>query len=124
MDTSLKSILDMMDSLISDAEAVSARNKVARKAEDLVSPAESLQHQTRISGAIERLAPPGSQYARTAKANENSIGIGVLDNLIAVLKALRADYAAGFLRSVTEIIRALRRTKQACIHEGSIKCHP
>ena len=53
---------------------------------------------TVVSATIDRLAPPNSPYRQTM--NE------VLANRIGALRALRRDYAAGYLRSVRNLVRA------------------
>ncbi len=60
---------------------------------------------------VERLAPPGSTYrASTADVPPSGGRVryrpGFLNRLRATLRALRADYAAGYLRSVNELIHA------------------
>ena len=59
--------------------------------------------------AIERLAPPGSRYVENARAYNKVLG-GFLGNalspLAGILQALRADYEAGYLQSVAELIHA------------------
>lgn len=63
---------------------------------------------TILAAAIERLAPRGSRYAENARAALKKHGENEAYNLIVlpgILKALRTDYEAGYLRSVYEIIR-------------------
>lgn len=62
---------------------------------------------TILAAAIERLAPPGSRYAENARAALKKYGENEANNLIVlpgILKALRTDYEAGYLRSVGEMI--------------------
>ncbi len=62
---------------------------------------------TILAAAIERLAPRGSRYAENARAALKKYGENEAYNLIVlpgILKALRTDYEAGYLRSVYEII--------------------
>ena len=62
---------------------------------------------TILTAAIERLAPRGSRYAENARAALKKHGENEAYNLRVlpgILKALRSDYEAGYLRSVHEII--------------------
>lgn len=62
---------------------------------------------TILAAAIERLAPPGSRYAENARAVLKKSGENEAHNLVVlpgILKALRIDYEAGYLRSIHEII--------------------
>jgi|SRR5579863_9888879 len=62
-----------------------------------------------LFAAIERLAPPGSSYAKSAKAHDpirgGNVGIA-LAPLVGILKALRTDYRAGNMQSVVELVHA------------------
>lgn len=63
----------------------------------------------RLSSTIERLAPDGSPYVRNAQAALKQFGVSNAYNvmtLLGILKALRADYAAGFLQRVQEFVHA------------------
>jgi uncharacterized protein (DUF2164 family) len=63
---------------------------------------------TLLFAAIERLAPPGSSYVKNAKDYErlrSNIGVA-LAPLAGILKALRADYDAGNLQSIVELVHA------------------
>ena len=62
---------------------------------------------TILAATIERLAPPGSRYTENARAALKKYGENEAYNLIVlpgILKALRSDYEAGYLRSIFEII--------------------
>ena len=62
-----------------------------------------------LFAAIERLAPPGSSYVRNAKRYEECLAgnIGVaLGPLRGILQAIKADYQAGYLQSVVELVHA------------------
>lgn len=64
---------------------------------------------TRMSAAIERLAPRGSRYLEEAMAVHKTWPItspGRLNLLAAILMALKADFEAGHLNSIIEIIHA------------------
>ena len=62
---------------------------------------------TRMLAAIERLTPAGSTYRQQAEDVRKAphIGSSVLD-LAGVLQALRDDYAAGYMKSIEELIHA------------------
>lgn len=63
--------------------------------------------------AIRRLSPPGSVYAASLKgheqalsnANQNYIFMG-FEAAVGMLQALRAEYEAGYLQSIVELIHA------------------
>ncbi len=64
---------------------------------------------TRVVAAIERLAPPNSVYIRNLKTTLptfDPIDVERIEPYVGILEALREDYAAGYLRSVTELIHA------------------
>ena len=61
--------------------------------------------------AIERLAPDGSTYragSKTLPSNPQMDGYSplALNYLAGILQALRADYEAGYLQSITELVHA------------------
>jgi len=107
MATSKEAVLTQIDA------ALAGVNQLARggRAEDLqgVGEATSSELITRLSAAIDRLAPPGSQYRDNAKATLQMYGVVNAYNipiLAGTLRALRADYAAGHLQRVEEIVQA------------------
>lgn len=64
---------------------------------------------TRLAAAVTRLAPEGSQYRETARFTLKSFGATNSYNipvLIGILQALRADYEAGYVQTVEELIHA------------------
>lgn len=64
---------------------------------------------TRLAATVDRLAPPNSQYRETVKSSLKKYGPAnayVVPILAGALKALRADYAAGHLQRVEEIVQA------------------
>lgn len=64
---------------------------------------------TRLAATIERLAPNGSRYRENAASILKSIGPSNSHNiryLAGILQALKDDIAAGYLRSVEELIHA------------------
>jgi hypothetical protein len=61
-----------------------------------------------LAATIDRLAPPGSQYRERAHAaieryGENPYNMKILPG---ILNALRADYEAGYLQAIHELIHA------------------
>ncbi len=63
----------------------------------------------RLAATIDRLAPPNSQYRENSKASLKSYGADNSYNLrvlAGILRALRADYAAGFLQKVESLVQA------------------
>ena len=64
---------------------------------------------TLLAATIERVAPPGSRYRENAQAALDEHGPGSAYSLATfpgILKALRADYEAGYLQGVHELIHA------------------
>lgn len=63
---------------------------------------------TRMLAVIERLTPAGSTYRQQAEDVRNlkvHMSVSIL-SLVGVLEAIRDDYAAGYLRSIEELIHA------------------
>lgn len=60
---------------------------------------------TRLSAAISRYAPPGSEYAKHAAAVGGHIGY-LVKHLGGILQALRADIEAGYMQTFEEIVHA------------------
>ena len=64
---------------------------------------------TRLAAVIERLAPPNSPYRDNAKASLKNLGADHAANipvLAGILRALRADFAAGHLHRVEQLVQA------------------
>jgi hypothetical protein len=64
---------------------------------------------TRLAATIDRLAPEGSRYKKNAHAALAKYGESNCYNiqlLVGILQALRADYEAGYLKTVEELIHA------------------
>lgn len=102
--------LQQIDALIAQYD-LSQRLSSGRGFDDLGGP-ELIGLLTRIKATVQRLAPPGTAYADeidsfVTKA-EKRLGSGLmaLEECASVLMALRADYAAGHLRSIKELIHA------------------
>lgn len=62
----------------------------------------------RCIAAIERLAPPNSAYVTQARAVNASTGYDgpAVPMLAGILRALREDYDAGYMRTVEELVHA------------------
>ena len=64
---------------------------------------------TRLGATIDRLAPTNSQYRENAKASLKSLGAdhaGNIPVLAGILRALRTDFAAGYLQRVEQLVQA------------------
>jgi hypothetical protein len=100
-------ILTQIDAALSRFDQVTAQ---ARGPEwSNVPDSDIIEVETALIATIERLSPSGSRYR---EAVQESIGINVnyhaqiARDAVGVLKALRADYVAGYLRSIEELIHA------------------
>jgi hypothetical protein len=61
-----------------------------------------------LLAAIQRLAPPGTSYVKNSEAvhkGHGSLGLEVAP-LIGILRAIRADYSSGHLKSFAELVHA------------------
>jgi hypothetical protein len=94
-----KAIIKQIDAVLEKSAEVSGAAEVSRAFNVLIS-------------AVQRLANPGSSYARSLKGYESAQASGViemsrkLDYLRGMLEALRSDYESGYLQSVTELVHA------------------
>ena len=71
--------------------------------------AELLEAETACIAAIERLAPKGSRYREAVQesvGNWTTAHTQIVRDCFGILSALRSDYAAGYLRSVRELVHA------------------
>lgn len=107
MPTNQKSIVRQIDDLLAMYSELSKRKQLGRFSDlpkDVI-----YELVTRMFAAIDRLAPQGSKYFEHARhwANSSSVYDGsALSPLAGILKALRDDYEAGYLQTVTELIHA------------------
>lgn len=69
-------------------------------------PNESAAFVVRLRAAVDRLAPSSSAYARTALASDGEARHVRIRTLVGIVEAIRADMAAGWLRTVEELLRA------------------
>jgi hypothetical protein len=95
--------------IVKQIDVITDRYKLLRNRsmyDDLsdLSPHETSEIVTLFLAAIERLAPPGSIYVKTSKACAQDAHVSPV--LLGAIKALRADYEAGRLQSIAELIHA------------------
>jgi hypothetical protein len=103
----LKAIMNQIDPLLAEYNELKAR----ARHDDLsdVDHTKTGPLGTRMSAAIERLAPAGSRYLEDVKAVHKTWSIahsGRLNPLASTLMALKADFESGHLQSITEIVHA------------------
>ena len=63
----------------------------------------------RLAATVDRLAPDGSIYKQNAQKALHQYGVSNAFNiplLSGILRALRADYAAGFMQTIQELVHA------------------
>jgi hypothetical protein len=102
-----KKVIAEIDVVLKKHEAYRATSKY----EDLSDLKRGIKNEmlTLLEATIERVAPPGSAYRKHAEdayvkyGHDNGHNIAILTG---VLKALRADYEAGRLQAVAELIHA------------------
>jgi hypothetical protein len=100
-------IILQLDTIISFGEGIRDRSKY----DDLsdLKGAVSSEANARIQAAIKRLAPFGSPHRIAADSIMKQYGVGsgfAVNQLLGILRALRADYVAGYISSVAELIHA------------------
>ena len=105
--TQTDQILKQIDAVILTYEEIRSRSKY----DDLsdLKNAVASEANARMQATIKRLAPSGSTYLIAGDAIMNQYGVenGYAIGLhLGILRAMRADYAAGYLSSVTELIHA------------------
>ena len=101
-----KAVLDQIDRVIAECRTLTKRSQQT----DLSDIREEAHTAANLLfAAIERLASPGSSYAKNAQAQVDRLKLNVgiaIAPLTGVLNALRADYAAGNLQSIAQLIHA------------------
>lgn len=106
MPLSKQAIVDQIDSVLEACKSLLAGSQYSDFSDE---PENASQAANLLFSAIQRLGPPGSSYINSAKAQESwlkgTVGRAI-PPLLGALKALRTDYAAGYLQSVTELIHA------------------
>ena len=85
--------------------------RIQAQYDDLSDQPESLQSEilTNLAATIDRIAPVGSRYHTNSKSALEKYGTDNpynLEILVGILKALRADYIAGYFQTVQELIHA------------------
>lgn len=100
-------VIQQLDTVIAFGEDVRGRSKY----DDLsdLKGAVSSEANARMQAAIQRLAPVGSPHRIAADSIMKQYGVGsgsAVNQLLGILRALRADYAAGYINSVAELIHA------------------
>jgi hypothetical protein len=102
-------ILRQLDSLISEAHKFQPyikQDSYGKHYYSNVPNSELADFLTRVVAAIERLATSGSAYVQTLRETLpklDRIDARRIDPYVGILKALRADYDAGYLQSVTDL---------------------
>lgn len=107
MATSTEEIVAQIDAALGSY----AEGRRSSKYEDLSDRGDTYASEmiTRLAATIDRLSPPNSQYRDNAKAALKMYGPNnafIIPILAGALKALRADYAAGHLRRVEQLVQA------------------
>lgn len=107
MTQSVDEILKQLDAVIAASESFRNRSNYDDMS-DLkgVSISEAI---ARMQATIDRLAPLGSSHRSSAEMLIKQYGIGngyAVGLFLGILRAMRADYAAGYLASVAELIHA------------------
>ena len=100
-------ILQQLDAVIASYDDVRSRSKY----DDLsdLKGVVSSEANARMQATIKRLAPQGSPHLVAAEAIMKQYGVGngyAIGLLLGILRAMRADYAAGYLSSIAELIHA------------------
>ena len=111
-----ENILKRLDSVIRDQKEMLEEYYKVRHGRlnveygfDVPVPAKETKVFTRLKAAIEDLAPRGSAYWKKyeeAEGSKSHDDILLIEDFVGIAMALRADYADGYLSSVTSLIRA------------------
>jgi hypothetical protein len=107
MAQSADQILQQLDAVISTCEGVRSRSKYDDLS-DLKGAATS-EVLARMQATIARLSPPGSSHRIAADGLMKQYGVGngyAVGLLLGILRAMRADYAAGYFTNIAELIHA------------------
>ena len=107
MPNNVEIVLKQIDDLIAQHSGTRARSKW----DDLSDLSKSLTSEvnTRLMAGVRRYAPKGSAHRDGAEALLKQYGVTngyIVEPLLGILRALRADYAAGYLATVEELIHA------------------
>lgn len=105
-----KVIISQIDTLIDRYENAKARAKYADLS-DLPNE-EAYEILTSMAAAVERLAPPKSEYAEKAKSSKGA-ELSIQHRVLAgILRALKTDYLSGNLQTISELIHAEGRVEE------------
>ena len=107
MPNKVEVILKQIDDLIAQHCGTRAKSKW----DDLSDLSKSLTSEvnTRLMAGVRRFAPKGSAHRDGAESLLKQYGVQngyIVEPLLGILRALRADYAAGYLATVEELIHA------------------
>ncbi len=107
MSNNVEIILKQIDDLIAQHSGARAKSRW----DDLSDLSKSITSEinTRLMAGVRRYAPKGSAHRDGAEALLKGYGVTngfIAEPLLGILRALRADYAAGYLASVEELIHA------------------
>jgi hypothetical protein len=98
-----KAIIQQIDDILAKSNLASRHDDFSDLSSERRSEAISL-----VYSAIDRLAPAGSRYIKNARVYDDllkgNLGLA-LSPLRGILKALRADYDAGYLQSIIELVQ-------------------
>ena len=107
MPLSFETILQQIDAVVAAVEKVKNQSKYDDLSDlKCTGPSEAA---ARMHATIDRLAPVGSSHSKAAGMLMTQYGVTnayAVGPLLGILKAMRADYAAGYLSSVAELIHA------------------
>ena len=107
MSSNVEFILKQIDNLIaqhSDIRSQSTWDDLSDLSDSSIS-----ELVTRLMAGVRRYAPQGSAYRDSAEALLKKYGVNnglIVEPLVGILKALRADYSAGYLATVEELVHA------------------
>jgi hypothetical protein len=107
MSNNLTRILKQIDDLIMQHGDLRARSQY----NDLSDLSDSIKTETntRLMAGVRRYAPKGSAHRDSAEELLKRFGVDngyLIEQLLGILRALRADYAAGYMQTIEELIHA------------------
>lgn len=99
----IQSILEQIDRALSKWKGIEERyHDLGDTPTELAAESHAL-----LAATLRRLAPPGSAYLESAAhAFQKAADIYYVPELAGILKAMRADYEAGYLQTIHELIHA------------------
>lgn len=107
MTVNSKTVLTQIDTLVEDYQTIIRQAEYGNY--DNISGITAAEFLTRAAGVIERFAPVDSAYRQSISLTYQGyehLYPGKINSYVGALKALRADYEAGTLRSITELVHA------------------